>query len=72
LIPARNVRWNGERLDSFVTKAGRGLFELRLISPANGDARAHLSQTSRNRETDSPARSRDQCDLARKGILLLH
>jgi hypothetical protein len=48
------------------------LFELRRISPANADARAHLSQTSRNRETDSPARSRYQRDLACKGILLLH
>jgi hypothetical protein len=60
----RDVRWDGQRFDSFTAKDGCGLVELRLVPPANGYARSHFSQTARNRETDSPARSRDQGDLA--------
>jgi hypothetical protein len=64
LIPARDVRLDGESLDSFATKTGRRSVELRLIPPANGYARAHLSQTAGDREPNSPARSRDERDLA--------
>src|SRR6202008_4093368 len=69
IVAARNVRGNCERLDAVAAKRCGRVLELLTVPPADRDARAHLPEAVRDRETDSPARSGNDRDLPSEGTL---